>query len=322
MKKLLLGLIISAVLVYLSFRGIDKKALWEALRRMDYYYILGTFFILFLMQLVRSVRWGFLLAPLQPISQRVLFAITSVGFLAIAIIPARVGELARPYLITKKSEIPMSSALATIFSERLLDSITVLILLAIAILVTPLPSWLVKSGIFVLSFTVITVTAIIFVYVKRELVFHRLLSGKNPARGRWERLIRVIERFVEGFKIVTDLRGLALAGILSLLFWVLDIFSIYLLLKAFHLQLPLIAAVVIMLILLVGIVIPTAPGFIGNWHFSCVIGLSLFGVPKADALSFAIVYHFVSMALIVGLGLVFLPSYAFRWGEIKNSMRG
>lgn len=321
MKKIVLGIIISAFFVYLSFRGIDRDSLLYALKGIDYSFICLAVLILVLMQVVRSVRWGFLLAPLQRIAQPTLFAITSVGFLAIVTIPARIGELARPYLITKRSLIPMSSALATIFIERLLDSATVLLILAFAIIMTPLPPWLVRSGAFVLFLTFMAVGTIAILYGRREAFFHSLLSRRAHRSERWERLIRTVIRFVEGFKVLTDYKRLAVAGFLSVLFWILDALSIYLFLKAFHLELPPIAAVVVMLILLVGIVIPTAPGFIGNWHFACVVGLSLFGVAKADALSFAIVYHFVSMVVILVLGLVYLPSYTFKLGDIKRSMK-
>lgn len=320
MKKIVLGLIVSAVLVYLSFRGIDKNALLQALKGIDYYLIALSVVILIFMQIIRSVRWGFLLAPMERISQTMLFAITSVGFLAIVSIPARIGELARPYLITKRTSIPMSSALATILIERLLDSATVLLVMAGTILMTPLPSWLVRSGFFVLIITILAMATVVIIYAKREIVFRRLLSRASHLPKRWGRIIETIQRFVDGFKVIANCRYLLLAGLFSVLFWLIDALSIYLLLRAFHLELPLISAFVIMLILLVGIVIPTAPGFIGNWHFACVVGLSLFDVPKAEALSFAIVYHFITMVVIIGLGLVYLPSYTFKFKDIKKSV--
>ncbi|MCX7982576.1 MAG: flippase-like domain-containing protein [Syntrophales bacterium] len=322
MRKIILGLIISAVLVYLSFRGIDKRALLQALKGIDYLFIFLSVIILLLMQLVRSVRWGFLIAPLQKVPQSTLFAITSVGFLAIVAIPARIGELARPYLITKKTSIPMSSALATIFMERILDSTVVLLISAFALLLTPLPSWLVNSGLVVLTITFFAILIILLLYTKRELIFSRLYHRTSHLSKGWEGVIHTFRRFIEGFKVIDDYRRLILAVILSLFFWMIDAFSIYLFFYAFHLELPFIAAIVLMLILLVGIIIPTAPGFIGNWHFACVLGLSLFGVPKATALSFAIVYHFVSMVVIVGLGLIFLPSYTFKLVDLKRALKG
>jgi len=321
MKKIILGLILSALFIYLSLRGIDMDALLHSLKRIDFSYALISAVILVVMQIVRSVRWGVLLAPLEKVSQPVLFAITSVGFLAIVAIPARLGELVRPYLIAKKSSIPMSSALATIFMERLLDSVTVLIILATTLILTPLPSWLVKSGVFVLGITVLAFVLIIFVHLKKEYLLNLSASLTRRLSPRWHGITHTIGHFIGGFGIMADGKRFAIAGLFSLTFWLLDAFSIYLLFKAFKINLPFMAAVVIMLVLLVGIAIPTAPGFIGNWHFACVMGLAIFGIGKAEALSFAIVYHFITMIVILSLGLFFLPSYTFSFGDLKKSMR-
>ena len=83
-------------------------------------------------------------------------------------------------------------------------------------------------------------------------------------------------------------------------------------------QLPVVAAFVVMIILIIGIAIPTAPGFIGNWHYFCILGLSLFGVPKADALTFAIIYHILSTGVIVVLGLAFLPFNHFSIVDLRR----
>jgi uncharacterized membrane protein YbhN (UPF0104 family) len=80
------------------------------------------------------------------------------------------------------------------------------------------------------------------------------------------------------------------------------------------------ASFVLMIIIIVGIAIPTAPGFIGNWHFSCVLALGLFGLAKTDALSFAVVHHFLSMMIVLVLGIAFLPFNKFSVSEMKKQM--
>jgi hypothetical protein len=80
------------------------------------------------------------------------------------------------------------------------------------------------------------------------------------------------------------------------------------------------ASFVLMIILIVGIAIPTAPGYIGNWHFACVLALSLFGLAKAEALSFALVYHFLSMIIVVVLGVAFLPFNKVSIPDMKKQM--
>jgi uncharacterized membrane protein YbhN (UPF0104 family) len=99
-----------------------------------------------------------------------------------------------------------------------------------------------------------------------------------------------------------------------------DVLAIYMLLKAFGFNLPVMAPFVVMIILIVGIAIPTAPGYIGNWHAACWLGLSLFDVAKTEALSFAVVYHFLSMVIVVVLGVAFLPFNKFSISDMKKQM--
>ena len=72
-------------------------------------------------------------------------------------------------------------------------------------------------------------------------------------------------------------------------------------------QLPLTAGYAVLVITALGVALPTAPGFIGNYHFSCVLGLTLFGVPKTDALTFAILLHFLQLSVMILLSLICLP---------------
>ena len=72
-------------------------------------------------------------------------------------------------------------------------------------------------------------------------------------------------------------------------------------------ELPLAAAYTVLIITALGVALPTAPGFIGNYHFSCVVGLTLFDIPKTDALTFAIVLHFIQFAVVTVLGVLCLP---------------
>src|SRR4030042_5723463 len=141
-KKLIMGLLIGAILVYLSIRGICFQNVIDGFRMVRYKYIFPLLMISFFMQVLRSWRWGIILSPLEKVDQLSLFSVTSVGFLAIVAIPARLGDLDRPYLITKKSQINMSAALGTVFIERIFDSLTVLSIVIIVLFFMPLPTWL------------------------------------------------------------------------------------------------------------------------------------------------------------------------------------
>lgn len=318
-KKVIAGLALSALLIWLSIRGIEFRGVIDGFRTIRCGYVIPAVAAMFLMQLLRSIRWGLILRPIGKVDQFSLFSVTSVGFLAIIAIPARLGELARPYLITKKSRIPMSSALGTIFVERVLDSLTVLIIAVLALFFTPLPPWLIRSSVLFLLVTLGLFAVMIRVIVRREATLRILapLIGRLPARYAGT-VNRLIDHFIEGFRIVADPALLFSATLLSIVIWLVDVVAIYLLFLAFGLDLPVAAAFVLMIILIIGIAIPTAPGFIGNWHYFCILGLGLFGIPKTDALTFAIIYHALSIGIVILLGLIFLPFNRFSISDLRR----
>ena len=318
-KKVIAGLALSALLVWLSIRGIEFRGVIDGFRTIRCGYVLPAVAAMFLMQLLRSIRWGLILRPIGKVDQLSLFSVSSVGFLAIIAIPARLGELARPYLIAKKSRIPMSSALGTIFVERVLDSLTVLIIAVLALFFTPLPPWLVRSSVLFLLVTLGLFAVMIRVIVRREATLRILapLIGRLPVRYAGA-VNRLIDHFIEGFRIVVDPALLFSATLLSIVIWLVDVLAIYLLFLAFGFDLPVAAAFVLMIILIIGIAIPAAPGFIGNWHYFCILGLGLFGIPKTDALTFAIIYHALSIGIVILLGLIFLPFNRFSVSDLRR----
>ena len=317
--KVIAGIALGALLVWLSIRGIEFKGVIEGFRAIRPGYAIASLAAMALMQVLRSIRWGLILRPIGRVDQLSLFSVTSVGFLAIVAIPARLGELARPYLITKKSTIPMSSALGTIFVERVLDCLTVLIIAAVALYFIPLPPWLVRATTILLLVTLAVWAVMILMVVRRAWMLRLLapLIRRLPDRHA-AAVNRLIDRFIEGFRIMVDPALFTGVTLLSIVIWLTDVLALYLLFLAFSLKLPVAAAFVIMIILIIGIAIPTAPGFIGNWHYFCILGLSLFEIPKTDALTFAIVYHALSMGIVIVLGLIFLPFNRFSLSDLRN----
>jgi len=318
-KKMIIGTALSALFVYLSLKDIDFGSVAGGFRALNYAYIGPVLILLLLMQILRSYRWGLLLSPFEKIGQFDLFAVTSVGFLAVVAIPARIGELARPFLITGKSSIRMAAALGTVVVERIFDILTVLAIFFGVLFFMPLPSWLMKSSILFLSLTLAVLFFLIFIILKRERALNTLrpLLQRLPDRFH-HRMEYLLHHFIDGIAILSEGKMIFYVILLSLLIWFVDVLAIYFLFLSFGFHLPATASFVLMAILVIGITLPTAPGFIGNFHYFCILGLSLFGISKANALSYAIVLHVLSIGLIVVLGLGFLPFNRFSFADIKE----
>jgi len=319
LKKLFLGIVIGAFFVYLSFRGINLNGIADGLKNANLFFIIPFLCLMIIIQILRSYRWGIILRPIMKIDQFSLFSVTSVGFLAVIAIPARIGELARPYLISTKTGISMSSALGTIMVERVFDALTVLTAFFIVLLFTPLPPWLIKGSFFFLF------VVLVFAGLMVSLIFMKEDSLKivSPVLKlfpeKWRlKLMKLIDSLIDGFKIIPHKRSMCYLAFLSMVIWVTDAVAMYILFFAFDITLPLSAAFVLMAVIIIGIAIPTAPGFVGNWHFFCVLGLGLFGINKTDALTYAIVLHFLSIGIVVILGIAFLPFNRISLSDIKS----
>jgi len=323
-KNILIGFLLSILFAFLSFREISLPQVIAGTHKIFYGYAFAAMGAMFIVQVLRSLRWGRILRPVQKIAPLSLFPITCVGFLATAAIPARVGELVRPYLIARNREVEMATALGTIFVERLCDSLTIFFLLAALLLFTPVPNWLFHSGIFLLALTLLMTAGIITIcIIKEEYIFKIINFSLQWLPKSWVNKIHLLlQQFLLGLKIMIDIKEVIQILLYSLVIWSINAGAIYLLFLAFNFTLPLVASVILMAILIVGIAIPAGPGFIGNWHYSCLLGLSLYGVPKPDALSFAVIYHFLSIGIVIFLGSIFLPFSGFSlsafWNHIKN----
>jgi len=318
-NKLILGLLIGVILTYFSVRGIHFQDVMHGFRTVKYEYVLPALIIFFFMQVLRSWRWGVILSPIVKVDQLSLFSITSIGFLAIVAIPARIGELARPYLITKKSRIKMTAALGTVFIERIFDSLTVLSVFVFVLFFTPLPSWLVKASFIFSCAVIILFLAMILLIFKRDLFTGILTRIINKVPGKYiMKVTPLINHFIDGFAIITDPLRFFVVICLSALIWLINGAAIYFLFLAFGFPLSPLVAFVLMIILMVGIAIPAAPGYVGNWHYFCILGLTLFGINKTDALTFAVIYHFLSLGVVVLLGLIFLPFNKFSLTDLQK----
>lgn len=318
-KKILIGLILGVLLLYLSFRGVRFQSVADGFKNICYGYVSAALVIIFFIQVLRALRWGAILRPLEKIDPFFLFAVTNVGFLAIIAIPARLGELARPYLITKKTHITMTSAMGTILIERLSDILTIIVMLALSLIFFPMPFWLLKPSIILFSVTIVMAAVVVFMIVQRDQsmkIINRILS---ILPNKYKALLnRLVNQLIDGLAVVKNRQCLLQITFFSMIIWPVNILAIYFMFLAFGFDLSPVAAFVLMVVLMVGIAIPAAPGFIGNWHFFCILALGLFGIAKADALTFAVVYHFLSMGMIVILGLIFLPFYSFSLSDLRQ----
>jgi len=308
-KNIIIGCIISGIFVFLAVRGINFSEVIRSFRSANYLYAIPILLIVLLVLFFRSYRWGIILEPRIKYPQWPLFIITAIGFMTISILPARLGEFTRPFLVKQKSGIRISSTMATIVVERVFDLLTLMVVLGVVILTIPLPPEIFKAGLIILIMVLAIFVVLLLLVVKQEfsLKILNMLIDKLP--GRIGGFIRnQLHAFIEGLEILPDVKKTLYVAFLSAIIWGLLALSCYLMFFAFGLKLSLMEAFALTVIIAIGVMLPAAPGFVGNYHYACVLGLKFFGVNEAVALSYAIVLHFLQMIPVIGIGLGLLPS--------------
>jgi uncharacterized protein (TIRG00374 family) len=310
--KYLLSAVLTVVFLVFAFKGTDFDKLALAMKSANYWWMVAMFACLMLSHIFRSLRWRYLLNPIKPdIGLRNLFSGLMIGYLVNNVLP-RAGELVRPYTIGKLESIPKSAALGTIVVERLMDTVSFLLLVAIIPLVYSGPlaatfPWLEQAGTILLLATVVFLFVIVTLMIRRDWtdVLLHLLGRVLPA-SLARRVDAIAHSFLDGFLFLKHPRNFMNILVLSGLIWGLYVAMIYVSFFAFGLQhLGLGAAIVVQAISSIGVAIPT-PGATGGYHWFTAQTLTrLFSVSDEVALSFATVTHAVGYFGVTVFGLFF-----------------
>ena len=131
--------------------------------------------------------------------------------------------------------------------------------------------------------------------------------------------IRVLHAFTDGLAVLHSAPNVLIAGSLSVLVWLPHVLIIHLLLVSFDIHLPLFASLLLLVSLAIGVMVPSAPGFVGTIQYVCVLGLALFDIGREQALSFSIVYHASVFVPVTVVGLVYLFAERLSFTDIRGS---
>ncbi|MCX8045133.1 MAG: flippase-like domain-containing protein [Desulfobacterota bacterium] len=307
-KNLVIGLIISGICVFFAVRGINFSEVAASLKSASYGYLVPVIIVVVLGLYLRCYRWGIILRSLASYDQKTLFSIGSIGFMAVCVLPARLGEFARPYLVKRKSGVRMSATMATIIVERVFDLLALMLVLFAVLLKVSLPPEIFKAGITMLTISFSLFVVLIFLAVKKEFSLNTIerITIALPPRIK-QPLLRLAHSFIEGLQMLPDIKKTLYVGALSFVIWLVVGLSNYVLFFAFSFDLSLINAYAILVVVALGVMLPAAPGFVGTYHYACVLGLTAFGISKSAAFSYAVALHFIQLVPVIMLGLIFLP---------------
>ena len=323
-SSLKIVLVLSLTLVCLAWVlwGIDISSALNALLQANWWYFIPMFLGYLVSHLLRSLRLWILLD--KQTSYGRVFAINTVGFLAINVMPLRLGEMVRPYLLMEKEGIPLGNSVGAILIERLLDMMMLLLMLLCVAWFVELP----KDGIIIEGIDVITVS-------QRGLGILVAVGITGAVAVVWigEPIISYLEKLPLGGKIATfarkfreallfslfsrPLRALGLL-LLSVVVWTITIMAVAMALAAFSIPSGFDVALTTWTITLAGMTAVPTPGFFAIYELCCSEALKIFSVDHDLAVTFAVVLHLGQLIFIATLGSFFILKEGLKLKDISR----
>jgi glycosyltransferase 2 family protein len=329
--KAVIGVLLSAALLYYTFRGVDLREVLREIGRADpLLFFLGTSAVTFVFWL-RAWRWRVILRPIRDTTFRARFAAVAIGFMGNNLLPARIGEFMRALSLSRQEPVPVVASFGSLVVERLLDAICVIGFLFLA---TTLPGFpglgggggsgmdfaAIARGVGAFVAFAVGVLFLLVLYPHRTVyVLERVAERVLPERAR-RPLVDALEAFLSGVGVLRDARLLTHAVGWSVLLWGVNALGFWFGLRAFGLDVPLVGALFFQSCIALGVSLPSAPGFFGSYHAAArVVLVGLWALPEVPALAFAAGFHLAGFIPITLIGLYFAWRTDFSFRAAKHS---
>lgn len=323
---IVVGLAVGLMAFFLRNAQLDRVAAAVAGARWGL--IVVAIAVTILSYVMRVVRWRYLLRPVGQVRFSTAFRATVMGFAATALVPGRLGEVVRPYVLARKEDLSASSAFATIVVERLLDMSSVMLIFLLTLgFDSPVRSeesgnilrtleWAAVS-VLVIAVSLLMVAsvaalkpALVELYVSK---LGRLISSRLA-----NALARMSKQFAVGFGILHKKRDLVVVAAWSFVLWASLGASVWLVTVAFGIDIPGTGVATLLALVSFGVVVPT-PGGVGGYHAAYQLGATaLYGASQSAAIGAAFVLHGVTFLPITILGIVFMMQEGIGFSRLRS----
>ncbi len=266
--------------------------------------------------MLRGLRWKILLSPFQSVPLFTLVRWQIGGVFINNILPFRAGELVRAFWAGHKAGIPKSTVFATIVMERLCDLGSIAIIGALVATALGFGNFFSPRNLAIGGAVLVAAIAAFKIFSGRinSQQFFAFLRKHLP-----EKLCHFIEKFSSGLKVVQSKREVAKLMALSFVIWPLDIAAVLFVSQCLDLHLTWLKSAMVMVGLILGVMVPAAPGAAGTFEAGGVAALSLFGIGKTLAFSFVLLLHAFQYVFVMALGIPILMSEGFHLKTLKEA---
>jgi glycosyltransferase 2 family protein len=294
---------IVVVLLLLWWRGPEWELVGDAFKAVSWRWVGIALALNLVSVLIRAVSWNVVIRQALPRAQEPpftsVFSAFAVGLLANAVLPGRIGELARVGVLARRKPRGQGFTgrlLGTVFAHRLFDLVPALLLTAFVLATTRIPHWAVTS----LELVAVVGIALFLVAI---LVAGRELRPLPEGALAVRRLLAMAQR---GLHVLREPTAAALAALLQTTGWLIQLLAVWSMMRAFGIAAPLSAAGVVLLLMNVATIFPLWPGNIGLLQAVVALPLVSYGVAYSTGLAFGLGLQVLEMSVGVGVGLIFL----------------
>ncbi|MES2177311.1 MAG: lysylphosphatidylglycerol synthase transmembrane domain-containing protein [Gemmatimonadota bacterium] len=327
----LLGFVLSGGFLYLAFKDIPLRSVMEHLRQANLGLLMLSAVMATLIFPLRARRWRPILDPIAPdLPFGTLWRPTAIGMMLNNVTPARAGEFARAFALSRTTPaVPFPAAFASLAVDRLFDAVVVFMLMFGAMLDPAFPpgahvfgrsmSSIALGGLLFIGGVVVAMYALVLfpgrVLALYELVARRLVP-KLEEKGR-----AALISLTQGLSVLRSPSRFGSVFGWTLLHWLTNGLAFWIAFKAVHIDAPYSAALFLQGIIAIGVAAPQAPGFFGVFEYFGKEGLGLYGVSPDSAATWAIGFHFLSFLPITVIGAWYFFRTGLTLGEIETADR-
>lgn len=316
-----LGLIISAVFLYLALRGLRLQDVWGALQGANYAWLIPGVIVYFMGVGVRAWRWQYLLKPVKSIPFKESFEIVTIGYMGNNIFPARLGEVLRAVVLKRREDVAISASLATIIVERVFDGVVMLgfVFMNLGALgniqgssgfIGSIQSLAIWGAAIFLGVLAVFLLAAMFPE-RTKLIITWFADRVIPVRFR-EKILGITFKFLGGLEALRSPREALMIFVTSVIIWLFETGKYWFVMHAFDFEVSFFALMLMNGIVNLATTIPSAPGYVGTFDAPGIAVLEAFGIPKATAAGYTLVLHVALWFPITALGLYyFIPDLKY-----------
>jgi uncharacterized protein (TIRG00374 family) len=326
--KSALGIALSVGLLVWTLREESPTEIWHAITQSNIPLLLLSAVVATTIFPLRAIRWRIILQPTAgTLPFGPLWRSVAIGMMVNNVYPARLGEIARAYALTRQTDVRLPASIASLAVDRVFDALTLMLLLVSAMLSPAFPKGVTIGGQPVQRGALIFGAGAVGLFVLLYLIVafpDRLVRMYSAVAGRVSpklatRGSEIIHTFAEGLGVLRSPSRFAAVFVWALVHWLVNGVAFWLAFKAVGIDVAFSAANFIQGLIAIGVALPSSPGFFGVFEAAAVVGLDVYGVPRAPAISWALAFHILSFIPITLFGLYYFGRLGLHFSDFKSA---